>query len=455
MNANTLTVYDQFQDPQSGIQVLGTAIAKSGMFGCESEHQGIVLAMECFARRQPPLTLQEKYHLIKGKLSMKADAMLAGFNQGGGKHRIIERTADRAAIELELDSQKQVFSLTWEDAQNEPFVYNGNESDTVKSLAKNDKSKLTLKAKYATPRSRSQMMWARVVSDGVRAMMPGVNCGNYTPEELEDAEEGNTAPARSNGKSKAPAAASTTASAPAAQQPGGVIDGEFEVKSDKPANTPAAAASTTTTTAPPAEPTGLASREQCRRITDLFCKLQLSTDAIDKILAKRNVTATQSLKAEQAAEIIAGLEKKVAQAEATATAATNYVDGQSRSNPAAETITPATPCSQSQIDAIKAALQEMKQIVPTCVTDVVQKLAASGKSKLADLSSRDASLLLEDAKNRTLDTFFQRSLETWQPAEKPATENPADQIDMNQPSATAEADVPFDVPGEAVAAQSA
>jgi hypothetical protein len=437
MNANTLTVYDQFQDPQSGVQLLGTAIARSQMFGCESEHQGVVLSMECFARRMPPLTLQERYHLIKGKLSMKSDAMLAGFNREGGKHRILSRTPELASIELTLDGNSNVFSLSWDEAQGEPFAYEGKESDIVAKLCAGKRAELKLKAKYSTPRARMQMLWARVVSDGVRAVMPGVNAGHYTPEELEDVAdfgEAEQRPAR-NGRATKPTA-TTTVQPAASKQPGEVIDGEFSVvressKSD--------------------EPNGLASREQCREITNLFCKLQLSTEAIDKILAKRGVKATQSLKAEQAEEIITNLRKKVEQAEAAADAATNYIDGQSRSNPADEVIAPATPCSEQQINAIKAALAEMKQIAPNCVKDVAAKLQQSGKERLSDLSSRDADLLLGDIGRRNLDAFFNRSLETWQPVEQPSepvADNHDDHIDMNQPSETADADVPFDVPTE-------
>jgi hypothetical protein len=50
-------------------------------------------------RGMPPLTLAEKYHLIQGKLSMRADAMLAEFNARGGKHKIKERSPERVAID--------------------------------------------------------------------------------------------------------------------------------------------------------------------------------------------------------------------------------------------------------------------------------------------------------------------------------------------------------------------
>lgn len=182
----SLAVYDQINDPAAFIDKLGDAIFKSGMFGCESAPQGRVLALECAARKAPPLMLAERYHLIKGKLSMKADAMLGDFlSRAGGSHRIVERTGDRAAIELAREGQTQVFELTWQQAIQEPFVYVGLESAVCEKLAAGGKG-LKLKAKYSTPRGRMQMLWARVVSDGVRAMAPEIVAGCYTPEEISD-----------------------------------------------------------------------------------------------------------------------------------------------------------------------------------------------------------------------------------------------------------------------------
>ena len=171
-----MTLYQQMGDPVNAVVVIGTAIAKSRLFGCETVEQGQVLALECMVRGMPPLTLAEKYHLIQGKLSMRADAMLAEFNARGGKHKIKERSPERVAITLILDGESQDFSFSWEEALLESFVY---------SKVKGPDGQLLLKDNYATPRRRMQMLWARVVSDAVRAIMPGVNQGRYTPEDLE------------------------------------------------------------------------------------------------------------------------------------------------------------------------------------------------------------------------------------------------------------------------------
>ena len=99
-------VYDRITNIPDFITALGDAIHRSGLFSCESPSQGKVMAMECVARRLPPLALAERYHLIKGKLSMKADAMLADFRQRGGKHKKIHRDSERAEIELSIDGEK-------------------------------------------------------------------------------------------------------------------------------------------------------------------------------------------------------------------------------------------------------------------------------------------------------------------------------------------------------------
>jgi hypothetical protein len=43
-----------------------------------------------------------------------------------------------------------------------------------------------LKTNWSTPIGRQDMLWARVVSRGVRRLAPGVVCGRYTPEEITD-----------------------------------------------------------------------------------------------------------------------------------------------------------------------------------------------------------------------------------------------------------------------------
>lgn len=175
-----IELYNRINDPVGAIEKLGTIFAKSAMFGCDRPEQGMVLAWTCIAERKTPLEIKRRYHLQNGDLSVRADAMLADFRAiAKGKHKIIARTSERAAIELTLDGDTQLFEFTWEQAKLEPFVY-GKE----KQIKKN----------YATPRARMQMLWARVISDGVRTMAPEIVSGTYTPEELDDSSEVQTKP---------------------------------------------------------------------------------------------------------------------------------------------------------------------------------------------------------------------------------------------------------------------
>jgi len=220
-------VYDRAADVPAFLTQIGDAIHRSGIFGTEMPSQGQVLALECMSRRLPPLTLAERYHLIKGKLSMKADAMLGDFRASGGKHVIVERSDSRAAVELSRDGRKHVFELTWADAQLEPFVYVGKEADVAGKLAAGKTDGLKLKTKYSTPRSRAQMLWARVVSDGVRAMAPEIVAGHYTPEEISDFDGCETVvvtpapsgPVSGNGNGQAAASGTSTAKPEPAPEP--------------------------------------------------------------------------------------------------------------------------------------------------------------------------------------------------------------------------------------------
>jgi hypothetical protein len=199
-----IQLYDKIQDPIAGIEKLGNFFAKSGMFGCEKVEQGAILAMACWAERKSPLEITKKYHLLDGRLSMKAEAMLAEFKVRGGKHEIVTRTPDCASIKLTIDGQTHTFALTWEEAQKEPFPY-GKENK--------------LKKNWATPRARMQTMWARVVSDGVRAMAPEIVTGTYTPEEIEDFEQPSAPPKQVFTQPAEPKKAVVTTATPPAPAP--------------------------------------------------------------------------------------------------------------------------------------------------------------------------------------------------------------------------------------------
>jgi hypothetical protein len=169
---NELALYNRISDPIAAVEHVGSWMAKSGMFGCTRTEQGMVLALTCMTENISPLKFKQTYHLHDdGSVSMRADAMLAKLRGVGGSYKVLSHTPDKAAIEIARDGDKQVFSLTWEEAQAEPFVWTKERKH---------------KKNWATPRARMQMLWARVVSDGVRVMAPEVVAGIVTPEEADD-----------------------------------------------------------------------------------------------------------------------------------------------------------------------------------------------------------------------------------------------------------------------------
>lgn len=202
--SNALTVYSKIQDPLEFIDKFGGAIARSRMFGCHDIDQGKVLAMACLAEGTNPLDISRRYHVIDGNLSMKYDAMLAEFRARGGKYEVITRANDEAEIKVTIDGEEYKESLTWEDAQKEPYV--------------RDK-KGEIKKNWATPRARRQMLWARVVSEAVRVMCPEIVAGVYVPEELDVDPEPTSPPPQPQQQE------------PAAKEPeaNSIVDAEFTI----------------------------------------------------------------------------------------------------------------------------------------------------------------------------------------------------------------------------------
>lgn len=317
MENTTVSVYARITDPLKFVTEFGMSLAKSQMFGCSNPEQGHVMAMACLTEGISPVEVAKKYHIIQGRLSMRSDAMLAKFRELGGKHRIVERTADAAEIELTLDGQSQKFRFTFEEAKQEKFVYG--------------KDGKTLKDNWATPRGRMQMLWARVASDGVRCMAPEVNAGTYTPEEVRDFTDGNGVGASNgngNGASVLPAGpAQFPSSINTSGQPEGeaseIVDAEFQVKPDAAVTPGPVAQSSTSSASPPAgkavpeshfadvtKGEGYCTAEQSEAIRNLYVELVVPYEVQEGILKKRGVQSLRNLTTQQAAEIIAALEAK-------------------------------------------------------------------------------------------------------------------------------------------------
>lgn len=168
-NNNSIGVYGKINDPIQAMQIMGEMIAGSGMFGCTKTEQGMVLAMQCLAEGKAPLELAKTYHIIEGKLTMRADAMLGRYLASGGKVKWTERSDKRVAA-------------TW--------ICDGNEVEIAVTIEEMTKNGVALgnngKLKTNWQRFPRQMLTARNISEAIRLLMPQIVAGIYTPEEVSD-----------------------------------------------------------------------------------------------------------------------------------------------------------------------------------------------------------------------------------------------------------------------------
>lgn len=186
-STTAVAVHSKSRLPMNNMADFGTAselLAKAGYLGTKNAGEAFMVLSSAHQRGEDLVEFQQKFHLRQGRFSMTAHAMLAEFENRGGTFSDVIRTADKASITLKTDGNEYISSLTWEDAMAEPFVYAGGEKEQLAQLDRKPAQR-KLKTKYKTPRSRMQMLWSRVISDGVATLDPGARLA-YTPDEVED-----------------------------------------------------------------------------------------------------------------------------------------------------------------------------------------------------------------------------------------------------------------------------
>lgn len=154
------TALVSFQDMERGAR----AIAASNLFGLKTPEQALALMLVAQAEGYPAALAARDYHVIQGRPSLKSDAMLARFQQAGGKVQWKTYTDSKVSAEFS-HPQGGTIDVDW-----------SMERAKAAGLAGKDNWR-----NY--PR---QMLRARVVSEGIRTVYPACVCGVYTPEEVED-----------------------------------------------------------------------------------------------------------------------------------------------------------------------------------------------------------------------------------------------------------------------------
>lgn len=148
----------------SELERMADAIVQSKLFGISTKPQAVALMVVAQAEGKHPGSVASEYHIIQGRASLKADSMLARFQQAGGKVEWHDHTDEKVSATFSHPAGSSL-KIEWDMARAKSAGLGG--KDNWK--------------KY--PR---QMLRARVISEGVRAVYPAVLQGMYTPEEVGD-----------------------------------------------------------------------------------------------------------------------------------------------------------------------------------------------------------------------------------------------------------------------------
>ena len=154
---------------------MAEVIAGSRLFGCKTPEEAFSLMLLADAEGLHPAAAARDYHIIEGKPSLKADAMLARYHAAGGKVEWVERTDQRVAANFTHASSGAV-----------PIEWTWDRASKVKSYNRKKQAWESLTDKQVWKNYPCQMLTARTISEGVRVSFPAIVAGVYTPEEVQD-----------------------------------------------------------------------------------------------------------------------------------------------------------------------------------------------------------------------------------------------------------------------------
>jgi len=157
----------------SEMDQMAGAIAQSGLFGMKDKNSVLALMAVAQAEGLHPATAARDFHIIQGRPALKADAMLARFQNAGGKVDWKEYTDERVTGVFEHPNGGSL-AVTWtlEQAGRIGLVKPGSGWQKF-------------------PRA---MLRSRCISEGIRSVFPGSVTGFYSPEEVESFEDKPAAP---------------------------------------------------------------------------------------------------------------------------------------------------------------------------------------------------------------------------------------------------------------------
>lgn len=146
------------------VHAVAEAMARSGLWGIRDTNQMFALALLAQSQHRHPASVVQEYDIIKGRPALKAQAAQARFQAAGGTITWLQRDDQAAEAEFSHPLGGSL-KIRWD-------------IDRAKMAGVLGKDNWR---QY--PRA---MLSARVVAEGVRAILPGVLGGVYLAEEVQD-----------------------------------------------------------------------------------------------------------------------------------------------------------------------------------------------------------------------------------------------------------------------------
>lgn len=143
---------------------MAQAITKSGLFGIKQPEQAVALMLVAQAEGRHPASVASEFDIIQGRPALKSQAALARFQAAGGKIQWTSRGPNKCSAKFS-HPQGGDLEITW-------------------TMDRANAAGLT--GKQTWKQYPDQMLSARVVAEGVRAVFPACLNGVYLAEEVQD-----------------------------------------------------------------------------------------------------------------------------------------------------------------------------------------------------------------------------------------------------------------------------
>ena len=152
--------------PLDQMQAMAKSLVASKMFGFKTVEEAMSIMLIAQAEGRSPALAARDYHVIQGRPALKADAMLARFQQEGGVVEWDEYTDAKVTGRFSHPkSCPKPVAVTW-----------------TLDMAK----RIGLASRDNWRNYPRAMLRSRVVSEGVRTAYPGIAVGIYTVDEVQD-----------------------------------------------------------------------------------------------------------------------------------------------------------------------------------------------------------------------------------------------------------------------------